>query len=148
LFVAGSVTGNESKIFSPFGTKPNYTDMQQSSFDNAGEKAIGGSVAYDFGYAFKSFGLSGVSVGAWYSHGWDAINPGVGTIPNRDELDLWVQYRPSEGPLKGLRVKVQYANLWQEGNVRDNQPEFRFIVDYTVLFRPPVVETTPLVRKY
>jgi hypothetical protein len=29
LFVAGSFTGNESKIFSPFGTKPTYTDMQQ-----------------------------------------------------------------------------------------------------------------------
>ena len=44
-----------SKIFSPFGTKPNYTDMQQVSFDNAGEKAIGGSVAYDFGYASGPF---------------------------------------------------------------------------------------------
>ena len=49
LFVAGSITGDESKIFSPFGTKPNYTDMQQVSFDNASEKAFGGSVAYDFG---------------------------------------------------------------------------------------------------
>ena len=49
LFVAGSITGDESKIFSQYGTKPNYTDMQQVSFDNANEKAIGGSVAYDFG---------------------------------------------------------------------------------------------------
>jgi len=30
-FVAGSITGNGSKIYSPFGTKPNYTDMQQST---------------------------------------------------------------------------------------------------------------------
>ena len=134
LFVAGSITGDESKIFSPFGTKPNYTDMQQVSFDNAGEKAFGGSVAYDFG---ASVGLSGLSVGAWYTHGWDAINPAnnVG-IPNRDELDLWIQYRPTEGPLKGFRLKTQYANVWQQENVRDTQPEFRFIVDYTVLFRP------------
>jgi hypothetical protein len=138
LFVAGSITGNESKIFSPFGTKPNYTDMQQASFDNAGEKAFGGSVAYDFGYAFKPIGLSGVSAGAWYTHGWDAIDPSTNLgIPNRDELDLWIQYRPTEGPLKGFRLKVQYANLWQQGNVSDTQPEFRFIVDYTVLFRPP-----------
>ena len=49
LFVAGSITGDGSNIFSPYGTKPNYTDMQQASFDNAGEKAFGGSVAYDFG---------------------------------------------------------------------------------------------------
>ena len=75
LFAAGSITGDDFKIFSPFGTKPNYTDMQQLSFDNAGEKAIGGSVAYDFGYAFGMYGLSGLSVGAWYTHGWGAINP-------------------------------------------------------------------------
>ena len=29
LLVVGSVTGNQSGIFSPFGAKPNYTDMQQ-----------------------------------------------------------------------------------------------------------------------
>jgi len=133
LFVAGSVTGQESKLFSPYGTKPNYTDMQQSSFDNANEKAIGGSLAYDFG----TLGLPGLSAGAWYTHGWDAIDPGTNMgIPNRNELDLWIQYRPTEGPLKGFRLKTQYANLWQQGNVRETQPEFRFIVDYTVLFRP------------
>jgi hypothetical protein len=75
FFVAGSVTGDDSKIFSPFGAKPTYTDMQQVSFDNAGEKAIGGSVEYDFGYAFSKAGLAGVSAGAWYTHGWGAIEP-------------------------------------------------------------------------
>jgi hypothetical protein len=135
LFVAGSATGDQSKIYSPFGTKPNYTEMQQVSFDNAREKAIGGSVAYDFGSA----GLPGLAAGAWYTRGWDAVNPITGVvIPNRSELDLWIQYRPNEGPLRGLRVKMQYSDLWQQGNVRDVQPEFRFIVDYTVLFRPPV----------
>jgi hypothetical protein len=134
LFVAGSITGDESSIFSPYGTKPNYTDMQQASFDNANEKAVGASIAYDFGSA----GLSGLSTGAWYTQGWGAINTSTNVaIPDRRELDLWIQYRPTEGPLKGFRFKTQYANLWQQGNVRDTQPEFRFIVDYTVLFRPP-----------
>jgi hypothetical protein len=135
FFVAGSITGDGSKIFSPFGTKPTYTDMQQSSFDNAGEKAMGGSIEYDF----SARGLSGVTAGAWYTHGWDAIDPTNNSgIPNRDELDVWLQYRPTEGPLKGVRVKTQYSNVWQQGNARDTQPEFRFIVDYTVLFRPPL----------
>jgi hypothetical protein len=135
LFVSGSITGDGSKIFSPFGTKPTFTDMQQVSFDNAGEKAVGGSVEYDF----SAVGLSGVSAGAWYTHGWDAINPATNLdIPDRNELDVWLQYRPTEGPLKGFRLKTQYANVWQQGNVRDTQPEFRFIVDYTVLFRPPI----------
>ena len=135
VFAAGSITGDESNIFSPYGTKPNYTDMQEISFDNAGEKAIGGSVAYDFG----TLGLNGLSTGAWYTHGWGAINPSINmAIPDRNEMDLWIQYRPTEGPLKGFRAKVQYANIWQPGNVSGTQPEFRFIVDYTVLFRPPL----------
>jgi outer membrane porin, OprD family len=140
LFAAGSVTGDQSNIFSPFGVKPNYTDMQQVSFDNAGEKAIGGSVYYDFGYALSKYGLSGLSVGAWDSQGWGAINPSTGFgIPNRNELDLWVQYRPTEGPLKGFRLKAQYSDLWQEGNVRNPQPEFRIILDYTILVRPSIL---------
>jgi outer membrane OprD family porin len=131
-FVAGSVTGDESKLFSPFGTKPNYTDMQQVSFDNANEKAVGGSLAYDFG----KLGAPGLSTGAWYTHGWDAFNPGTAlAIPNRDELDLWIQYRPTEGPLKGFRLKTQYSDVRQDGNMRNPQPEFRFILDYTILFR-------------
>ena len=109
--------------------------MQQVSFDNAGEKAIGGSVAYSLGY---TMGLPGVSTGAWYTHGYDAIDPATQlAIPNRSELDVWLQYRPTEGPLKGFRLKTQYAGLWQQGNVREFQPELRVIVDYTVLFRPP-----------
>jgi hypothetical protein len=141
LFAAGSVTGRESQIFSPFGTKPNYTDMQQASFDSAGEKAIGGSIAYDFGYAFGSYGLAGLSVGAWYTQGWGAIDPGTGLgIPDRNELDIWIQYRPTSGPLQGLRIKTQYSDLWQAGNMRNPQTEFRFIVDYTLLFRPPIVQ--------
>ena len=135
LSVAGAITGEGSQIFSPFGTKPTYTDMQQVAFDNAGEKAIGGSVEYDFGM----LGLSGVSAGVWFTQGWDAINPVDNQgIPDRSELDLWLQYRPTEGAMKGFRLRTQYSNVWQEGNERDTQPEFRFIVDYTVLFRPPI----------
>ena len=89
---AGSATGDQQKIFSPFGTKPNYTDMQQVSFDNAREKAIGASVAYDFGYAFAKYGLTGLSAGVWFTQGWDAINPLTGlSIADRNELNVWLQ---------------------------------------------------------
>ena len=136
LFVAGSATGEQSKIFNTFAFKPTYTVMLQQSFENAGEKALGANVAYDFGDASSPMRLAGLSAGAWYSHGWSALNPSTALrIPGRDELDIWIQYRPSEGPLKGLRVKMQYSNVWQQGNVRDRQPELQFITDYTILFR-------------
>ena len=55
--------------------EPPYTDMQQHSFDRTGEKAAGASVAYDFGYTFSDIGLSGLSVGAWYTRGWVPSTP-------------------------------------------------------------------------
>ena len=145
FFVAGSITGDESNIFSPFGSKQNYTDMQQVSFDNANEKALGASLAYDF----TSVGLPGVSAGVWFTQGRDAINPATGAaIADRKELDLWLQYRPKEGPFKGFRFKTQYGKVWQAANVEHAQPEFRVIVDYTILFRPPLeAEKKPVVAK-
>jgi hypothetical protein len=137
FFVAGSITGDGSAIFSPYGSKQNYTDMQQFSFDNAGEKALGASLAYDFGSA----GLPGWTAGVWYTEGWDAINAATGArIADRNEFNVWLQYRPKEGPWKGFRFKTQYSKGWQDGNVRDAQPEFRVILDYTILFRPPITE--------
>ena len=137
VFAAGSITGDESKMFSPFGSKPNYTDMQQVSFDNAGEKAIGGSVAYDFGYAFSQLGPFRIDAPARGIRKAGAPSTPLpnAAIADRSELDLWIQYRPSVGPLKGLRVKVQYSDVWQRENVRTVQPEFRAIVDYTLLVR-------------
>jgi hypothetical protein len=140
VFVTSSIAGDESKLFSPFGEKPNYTDMQQSSFDNAGEKAIGASVAYDFGHAFGEYGLAGLSAGVWDTQGWGAFNPANGSrIADSNELDLWLQYRPTSGPFQGFRFKTQYSDLWQKGSARNHQPEFRAIIDYTILFRPPLI---------
>lgn len=136
---AGSATGGASKIYSPFGSKQNYTDMQQVSFDNAGEKAMGGSVAYDFGHGFGEYGLSGLAVGVWDTQGWGACNPSTRAgIPDRNEIDVWLQYRPTSGLLQGFRFKTQYSNLWQPGNARNPQSEVRVVLDYTVLFRPPL----------
>jgi hypothetical protein len=134
LFVAGSMTGPGSSLYTPFGSNPNYTAMQQLLFTNANEKAFGGSLAYDFG----TVGLPGLSAGAWYTKGWGAIDSSTNAaIPDRSELDLWIQYRPTEGRLKGFRLKAQYGNVRQQGNPRDSQPEIQVVVDYTVLFRPP-----------
>ena len=96
------------------------------------------SAAYDFSYAFEKYGLAGLSAGMWDTQGWGSINPITNVaIPNRNEMNLWLQYRPTSGPLQGFRFIVMYSDVWQQGNIRDPQPELRLIVDYTVLLRPP-----------
>ncbi len=45
---SGTLRGANGSERQLLGAKPNYTDMQQVSFDDVGEKAIGRSAAYGF----------------------------------------------------------------------------------------------------
>jgi hypothetical protein len=133
LLFVGSTTGRENAINFPLGTKPNYTDLQQLSFDNAGEEAAG------LGATLKldKLGLKDVTAAAWFVWGWDAINPTTHEpLPNERELDLALRWQPSDGRWKGLSVWARYADVFSTGTARDTQPEFRFIVDYTVPLLP------------
>jgi outer membrane porin, OprD family len=132
LFVA-STTGKENEINFPLGTKPNYTDLQQLSFDNAGEEAAG------LGATLKldKVGLKDVTATAFFVWGWDAINPTThASLPNEQELDLALRWQPSDDRWKGLSVWARYADVFSTGTARDTQPEFRFIVDYTIPLWP------------
>ena len=130
IMAVGSTTGTGAAINFPLGTKPNYTDIQQLSFDRAGEDAAG------FGLTWKldKIGLKDVTAAAWYVWGWDAIDAVTNaSLPNRQELDLSLRYQPSEGRWKGLSVWARYGDVFSKNaGVRDEQPEFRFIVDYSI----------------
>jgi hypothetical protein len=132
LFVA-STTGDENSINFPLGTKPNYTDLQQLSFDNAGEEAAG------LGATLKldKIGLKDVTATAFFVWGWDAINPTThASLPNEQELNLALRWQPTDERWKGLSVWGRYSDVFSTGSARDTQPEFRFIVDYTVPLLP------------
>jgi hypothetical protein len=132
LFVA-STTGKQNDINFPLGTKPNYTDLQQLSFDNAGEEAAG------LGATLKldKIGLKDVTATAWFVWGWDAIDPTTNaSLPNESELNLALRWQPTEERWKGLSVWARYSDVFSTGSARDTQPEFRFIVDYTIPLLP------------
>jgi hypothetical protein len=133
LFLAASTTGTGADIRFPYASKPNYTDMQQVSFDRAAEDAVVVGAAYDF----TKHGWEGFSIGGSFGHGWDAINPNTGVgLPDRSEYDLFLQYRPTKGHWQGFRFQAKYANVFGDGlGVRHNQPELRLIADYAVLLK-------------
>ena len=130
LMAVGSTTGTGAAINFPLGTKPNYTDIQQLSFDRAGEDAAGIGASLKLG----RIGLKDVTATVWHVWGWDAIDATTrASLPDRRELDLSLRYQPSEGHFKGLSVWGRYSEVFSKGaGVRSDQPEFRFIVDYTV----------------
>jgi hypothetical protein len=67
------------------GTKPNYTDLQQLSFDRAGKEVAGLGVTLKL----DKIGLKDVTATAFFVWGWDAIDPSTNaSLPNEQELDL------------------------------------------------------------
>ena len=79
-----------------------YLALIDQDFDQAREKAVGVTVAYDFSKRV----IPGLSAYITIASGWDAINPATkATAPNQTEYDVTVDYRPRWR--KGLWLRVR-----------------------------------------
>lgn len=119
-----SITGPEA-IQSPFGLQPSYVDLMSRTFTKADEKAILGSVSYDF----SGVGAKGFKAVLNYVQSYDAIYQGD-RIRAR-EADLSFDYRGHKGWSKGLWVRLRQAfrnESWSDKNLY----QLRLQVYYTV----------------
>lgn len=127
--IAVSSTGEAAAIQAPFGSKPNYTDLPQVSFERAGEDALVLGLTYDF----EAMGWRGLTAGLHYGWGRNAIDPlTAAALPDQNELSLIAQFEVQTGPWKGLRLTTRYSDLISPPGGA-HQPEVRLILDYTVL---------------
>ena len=111
----------------PWGGYPGLTSAQVQNFNRAGENAFMAKVSYDFAH----LGFEGVAAYALLVHGWGRIDPSTKQpIPDENELDMDIQWRPQVAFLKGLWFRGRYANVYQYEGVRDTINEFRLIVNY------------------
>jgi hypothetical protein len=112
---------------SPWGGYPGYTSAQGKDFNRAGESAFMAKASYDF----TRLGLKGVSAYTLWVHGWDRVNPSTkDPVPNENEFDADVQWRPEWKFLKGLWFRVRYANAHQYEAPKNTMNDFRVIVNY------------------
>ena len=65
------------------------------------------------------------------AHGYDAIDDETrGPLPDIDEVDVTIDYRPQSGPLSGLWLRIRYAHAeFSDNTTRRN---FRMIVNYAL----------------
>jgi len=131
LTTAVSTVGREAAIRDPFGNIPVYTSLHQSSFERAGEEAYLVSLSYDF----SEFSFEGLKFLVGWGQGFDAIDARTREPdPDRDVLNLRLEYEPPSGPLEGLQVQLYYADerLLGAKLPRDDQTQFRAVVNYSV----------------
>lgn len=128
---AVSVNDERANILSPFGSFANYTDLDQTDFDRAGEKALVIGAAYDF----SDLIAEGFKIQVRYGWGIDGINPTTGNdLADRDELILHMDYDPTSGALSDFRFQAYFTTVGVDHGVtaRDDQPNLRIIGNYVI----------------
>jgi len=81
---------------------------------------------------FSSLGLSSyINI----ARGVDAKLPLTGAdLPNLNEYDITVDYKPPEGLLEGLwlRARAAFLNIDGDGENRTSVKDYRFIINYSI----------------
>jgi hypothetical protein len=125
LNLAFTSTDGEEQIRSPWGSDPSYLARMQKNFNRAGEDAWGVGVSYHF----ARLGLPDVSTVVSYTSGQNAKNVETGSsLPDREEVDLTLDYRPSEGRLRGVWLRARASFL--EDDPGGTTSELRLLLNY------------------
>lgn len=122
LFTAAyTVAGGGSNLQSPWSGYPGYTSSQLEDFNRAGEGALLLRGAYEFTE------IDGLSAYALWVNGGD---PEGAAQYRRDEIDLNLQWEPSEHWLKGFALRLRYGLVDQHGPVDQRAHDLRVICNY------------------
>ena len=96
-------------------------------FDRAGEKALRIGLSQNF----ETYNLPGVSLIVNYTEGRDAIASDGTPFPKAREIAITADYRPQETWLKGLWLRVRYAE-GDRGIDVDDRRDLRIILNYNL----------------
>ena len=122
LFTAAyTSTGNDTSMKAPWSGYPGYTSVQVDDFNRAGEDAWMLRAQYNFQ------SVKGLSVYGLFVSGSD---PTGDTVYGEDEADFNLQWNVSDGPLKGLMLRLRYAMIDQNSPGTGELNDFRFMVYY------------------
>jgi hypothetical protein len=114
---------------SPWSGYPGYTSVQVQDFNRAGENAFIVKASYDF----KRLGLEGITAYALFVHGWGRVDPSTkDPVPDENEFNADLQWRPKWEFLKGLWFRTRYACVHQYEGDKSTQHDFRVIVNYDI----------------
>ncbi|MDJ0941571.1 MAG: OprD family outer membrane porin [Woeseiaceae bacterium] len=127
LKLARTGTGRGGDIQRPFGGSPAFTSSMIFDFDRAGEQARRIGLSQNF----ADFDLPAVSFVATYTDGRGAIAPDGTAFPDSKEIAFTADYQPQRGPLKGLWLRVRWADA-DRGSPAADRKDLRIIINYSL----------------
>ena len=122
-----AVTGNSSSedLISPYSSYAGYNSVIINNYNRAGEYGLRAGLSYDF----EQVGLKGLSAFGNYVWGFGAVDGDTGEDdPDRDELNLTIDYRFTDSWFKGLSIRLRGALVNEEGG--NSAEDYRVIVNY------------------
>ncbi len=127
LTLAHTSTDRNAAIRRPFGGTPGFTSSMLFNFDRAGERATRVGLSQNF----ETYNLPGVSLIVNYTEGRDAVAPDGAPLPNAREIAITADFRPQETWLKGLWLRVRYAEA-DRGSAVNDRRDLRIILNYNL----------------
>ena len=126
LTAAYTRTG-DFEIRKPFGGTPAFTSSMIFDFDRANEEA------YRIGLSqnFAKYGFPGASLIVNYTKGRNAVTDTGVPLLDEQEIAVTADFRPPEGPLKGLWLRIRYADA-DRGSPADDRRDLRFILNFSI----------------
>lgn len=116
------------EIARPYGGTPNFNALMIEKGDKPGEQAVGVHMSSHF----AKFGLPNWSTNVSVVSGWNIVDPDSGASQADEvEYDFTLDYKPKQGALKGLWVRLRYVYIDFDSGV-GNRWNTRVIINYTV----------------
>jgi hypothetical protein len=133
LKAAVNQTDTGATMRSFYGSYPGYTSSIVEDFNRAGETSWLVGLSYDFG----RLGLKDLSLSSNYISGSGAVDEITKLdIADKTETDVTLDYKVSDGLLKGFWIRLRSATITEEH--KPNTQDYRVIVNYEIpLYQPP-----------
>lgn len=130
LTLAATNTGEGAAIISPYGGRPGFLSLMLQNFDRANETGLLAGLSYDF----SAVGLPGLSAFSNFAWGDNAKSAETGrSLPNVDEYNFTIDYRPQAGLLNGVWLRLRHARADFEGG--NYTEDTRAILNYQLPVR-------------
>ncbi len=125
LRLGGVFTGTGGTIVSFYGTNPSYVDLMQRTFTREDEKAVLGSLSYDF----AGLGVPGLSAIVNVVAAFEGRPSRGARRKDAQEVDLTVDYKLKGGWLDSFWLRVRGSWLHEQQSER-NGTDLRVILRY------------------
>ena len=130
LTMAYTANSRGYDLQNPWSGYPGYTSVMTTDYNKAGVSAVMGKLSYDF----SRLGLEGVAASVLYAHGWGMVDPvSKEPLPNENEFDADLQWRPEFNFLKGFWFRVRYGVAHQYQGEHRYTHDGRVIVNYDLV---------------